>query len=307
MAKRTIILIWLQAWTLVSFGHADSLPPSLHKDRVWILAGANALAWTGTYIALDHAWYSDYPRTGFHFFDDLPEWNQMDKAGHIWSTYHMSRAGTEMWEWAGLDRKKAAVLGVTMGMVYQGIIELQDAYSEEWGFSWSDIASNALGAGGFLVQDLGWKEQRIHIKFSYWPGKYPPELRTRRDQLFGATATERILKDYNAQIYWVSGNLSSFFPESRLPRWLNVSVGYGAGGMYGGRSNRWTGADGVVQDYSQIKRLRRFYLSPDADLTRIPTNSKFLRSVFFVLNVVKIPAPTLEFNNSGQFRFHLLK
>lgn len=307
MAKRTIILVWLQAWTLLSFGRADSLPSTLHKDRVWILAGANALLWTGTYMALDHAWYSGYSRTGFHFFDDLPEWNQMDKAGHIWSTYQVSRATTEMWEWAGLQRKKAAVVGAALGMVYQGIIELQDAYSEEWGFSWSDIASNAVGAGGFLAQELAWHEQRIHVKFSYWSEQYPAELRSRRDQLFGSAATERILKDYNAQIYWLSGNLAAFLPESGLPRWLNVSVGYGAGGMYGGRTNRWADANDVWHDYSQVKRARRYYLSLDADLTRIPTNSKLLRTVFFVLNAVKVPAPAIEFNNNGRFLFHLLK
>ncbi len=302
-----IILIWLQVWTLAGFARADSLPPLLRKDRVWILAGANAVLWTGTYMALDHAWYSGYSRMGFHFFDDLPEWNQMDKAGHIWTTYQVSRATTEMWKWAGLSRHKAAVLGTASGMVYQGIIELQDAYSAEWGFSWSDIAANALGAGGFLAQELGWQEQRIQVKFSYWPMQHPPVLRDRRNQLFGAKATERIVKDYNAQIYWLSGNLSSFLPESRLPRWLNVSMGYGAGGLYGGRSNSWTDTAGVVHDYASIQRLRKFYLSLDADLTRIPTNSKLLRTVFFVLNAVKLPAPAMEFNNGGNIRFHLLK
>ena len=43
-----------------------------------------------------------------------------------------------------------------------------------------------------------------------------------------------MLKDYNAQTYWFSANLKSFFPEIKFTAWLNVAVGYGAEGMFGG-------------------------------------------------------------------------
>ena len=40
----------------------------------------------------------------------------------------------------------------------------------------------------------------------------------------------------------------------------------------------------------------QFYLSLDIDLVKIKTKSKFLKSVFSVINFIKIPAPTLEIN-----------
>ncbi|MFQ3306343.1 MAG: hypothetical protein ACI9K4_001412, partial [Polaribacter sp.] len=51
---------------------------------------------------------------------------------------------------------------------------------------------------------------------------------------------------------------------------------------------------------------RQFYLSLDIDLTKVNTNSKFLKSVFSVINFIKIPSPTLEINTKGQLKFHYL-
>lgn len=199
-----------------------------------------------------------------------------------------------MWQWTGLNKHTSAVLGGVSGMVYQSIIEIQDAYSAQWGFSWGDVGANVAGAGLFVLQETVGSGQKISVKLSYWPKKYPAELVARRDQLFGRSATERILKDYNSQTYWLSANVSSLFPEYSLPAWLNVAVGYGADGMYGGRTNIWTDKEGNTHDFSNIRRVRKFYLSPDVDLTRIPTRSKVLKKVFFVLNMVKVPAPALQ-------------
>ena len=115
----------------------------------------------------------------------------------------------------------------------------------------------------------------------------------------------RLLKDYNAQTYWLSGNIRSFMPDLDIPKWLNISVGYGATGLLGGTENVWTDKSGNSHDRTDIKRERNFYISPDIDFTRIRTRSKFLRSVFFVLNSIKVPAPTLEFGN-GKCRLHAI-
>ena len=44
-------------------------------------------------LALDQLWYQDYPRSKFHTLDDNSEWLQMDKLGHVFSTYQLSRIG----------------------------------------------------------------------------------------------------------------------------------------------------------------------------------------------------------------------
>ncbi len=295
--KLAILLCFTTLFTAISL--AQSAPDSLsvNKKRLYLVSGANAAFWTGSYIALNKAWYEDYERTSFHFFDDLPEWNQADKAGHVWTTYQLGRAAAECWKWAGIKKNTAALLGAGSAILYQGIIELQDAYSADWGFSWSDMGANILGAGLFAAQEIGWNEQRIQVKFSYRPVTYPVELTGRSQQLFGKSYMERVLKDYNGQTYWLSANLSSFFKESNLPSWLNISVGYGAGGLLGGRTNIWTDNEGISHDYSHISRVRKIYLSPDVDLTRIPVKSKVLKTAFFLLSAIKVPAPALEWSN----------
>jgi hypothetical protein len=44
----------------------------------------------------------------------------------------------------------------------------------------------------------------------------------------------------------------------------------------------------------------------DVDLQRIPTRSKVLRTTFFLLNCIKVPAPTLEYRSSGEWVGHWL-
>lgn len=258
------------------------------------MVAANALFYTSSYIALNKAWYADYEKTGFHFFNDNSEWNQMDKAGHVWSTYQVSRWSAGMWKWTGLNPVQSAVAGGVTGMAYQSIVELQDAYSAAWGFSWGDMAANLAGAGTFVAQDLAWNEQRIQFKMGFYPYRYPSALTARRNELFGTSTAERLLKDYNSQTYWVSGNLRSLVNAPAFPKWLNVAVGYSAEGLYGGRANYWKDDEGREFDYRHIARLRKFYLSPDIDLTRINVRKKWVRSVLSVVNSVKIPAPALE-------------
>ncbi|ULQ53916.1 DUF2279 domain-containing protein [Flavihumibacter fluvii] len=279
---------------------------SSRNKKVWLVSGAHAIVWTGTYIALNKAWYADYPKENFHTFNDFHEWNQMDKAGHIWTTYQLARISGAAWKWTGLPEKTAIWLGGGSALAFQSIIEIQDGFSQKWGFSWWDMAANTIGSGAYIAQELGWKEQRIQIKMGYWPYNYPEDLESRSNDLFGTGSIERILKDYNSQTYWISANLRRFIPVSHIPRWLNLSLGYSSDLMLGGMDNTWTDDQGNTVDRTDIPRIRRYYLSIDADLTRINTRSKFLRSLFSVCNAIKIPAPALEFNSDGKFRFHAL-
>ena len=128
------------------------------------------------------------------------------------------------------------------------------------------------------------------------------ELDKRADQLFGEPWYERMLKDYNAQTYWLSANLRSFFPKSKIPAWLNISFGYGSEGMFGGFKNQWIDQLGNDVVRNDIPRIRQYYLAPDIDFTKIPTRSKFLKTTFAILNAFKCPAPALMIDSKGNFR-----
>jgi hypothetical protein len=277
------------------------------KQRQLLVSGINVAAYGGSLFVLNRTWYRNEARTSFQTFNDSKEWLQIDKAGHGWTAYNAGRAATMLWEWAGMPHKKAVWLGGLSGFIYLTGIEFLDAHSEKWGWSWADIGSNIVGSSLFMAQEFLWNEQRIQYKFSFHKNKYrEPMLEERADELFGNGVYERMLKDYNAQTYWFSFNLRSFMPESNLPPWLNIAVGYGGDGMFGGFQNKWKNEAGNEITRYDIFRKRQFYVSPDIDFTKIKTKSKFLKTSFALLNAFKCPAPALMIDSKGKLKAYAL-
>ena len=184
-----------------------------------------------------------------------------------------------------------------MGFVFLTAVEVLDGYSQKWGASTGDVIANATGTALYVSQELLWKEQRIVPKFSFHTTSYAKL----RPELLGKSLNEQILKDYNGQTYWLSGNIHSFFKDSKIPTWLNFAIGYGADGMVTGDNEMPTSF--VIPN---INRHRQFYFSFDVDLTKIETKSHVLKTVFSILNTVKIPAPTLEIGVNKRTKLHLV-
>ncbi len=283
-----------------SLAFEQSLSAKERKKRIRAVTIGNIAGYGGAMIGLYSAWYKNYPQTRFHFFNDNAEWMQVDKVGHAYSAYIESKASMEMWRWAGLNRKQRIWIGGLSGAAYQTVIEVLDGFSDGWGWSWGDFTANVVGSAMLVTQELLWDEQRIDFKFSFHKNSYSdPVLQARADTLFGSGLLGRMLKDYNAQTYWLSVNLKSFFPKSNLPSWLNIALGYGADGMFGADDNIWKDKNGNVIDRSDVQRYRQWYLSPDINFTKIKTKSKFLKTLFFVLNSFKFPMPSLGFSKKG--------
>jgi hypothetical protein len=270
---------------------------SLNKARRNAVVIAESALASGALVGLSQVWYDDYEKSGFHFVNDNIQWLQMDKAGHVYSAYHLGRFGYDALAWAGVRENDRLIYGSTLGFAFLSGIEILDGYSAGWGASWGDIAANAGGTVLFVGQQLLWKEQRIIPKFSFHTTPYA----SARPEVLGETVSEQLLKDYNGQTYWLSINLHSFMKSSEFPKWLNLAVGYGAEGMI-------TGQDRLVNTVflPEKERFRQFYLSVDVDLSRIDTKSHFLKTVFSVFNTIKIPAPALEINTKGITKGHLV-
>ena len=70
---------------------SDSLNIS-RRNTVVITQTALASA---TLISLNQLWYADYPRSNFKTLNDSGEWLQMDKMGHVFSSYQLGRLGAK--------------------------------------------------------------------------------------------------------------------------------------------------------------------------------------------------------------------
>ena len=267
---------------------------SLNKKRLSTVMLGQGIFSVGTLFALNQLWYKDYEQSKFHTNDDSSQWLQVDKAGHIYSTYQLSRLSSNLFKWAGVEDKSAALYGSLFGFSYVTTIEIFDGYSKEWGYSWSDMAANALGTGLFVGQEYLWKEQRILLKYSY----HTTDFAGQRPGTLGDGLQEEFLKDYNGQTYWLSFNIQSFTKWQSFPKWLNLAFGYGGEGMLTG-SYTQTDSALIPQD-----RYRQYYFSLDVDFSKIPTNSHFLRTIFDVLNLIKVPFTTVEFNGKNEVLVH---
>ncbi|MDQ6609512.1 MAG: YfiM family protein, partial [Bacteroidota bacterium] len=258
------VTCWCQDTTALI--HNAAIKNINYKQRQWAVGSLTVAGYGGSFLFLNQAWYKDFPHSSFHTFNDAGEWLQMDKIGHAWTAYHTSRLATNLWRWAGFNNNKALLIGTGSSLLYMISIEYLDGHSAEWGWSWGDAGADIFGAVLYAAEELGLKGQRISLKFSSHPKNYSePDINKRADDLFGSSFQGRLLKDYNAQTYWLSANIKSFFTQTTLPAWLNISLGYGAEGMFGGYENfARSKTDGSVTfDRRDIKRYRQFYLAPD--------------------------------------------
>ena len=246
-----------------------------------------------TLLGLNRLWYSDFEQSKFKSVNDFNEWLQMDKLGHMYSSYQMGKYGAEALNWSGVNKKHQLIYGATLGFGFLTVVEVFDGFSQEWGFSWSDMGANALGAGLYVGQELLWESQRIHLKYSFHKTRYAAQ----RPNTLGSSFLEQVLKDYNGQTYWLSANIHSFFPETKLPKWLNVAVGYGIEGVLTGNEQT------DIVEFKDQNRQRQLYLSLDIDLTKIKTKSMTLKTLFSVLSTIKLPFPAVEFIDKNDIKF----
>ncbi len=221
------------------------------------------------------SWYDWRTAQGWRWFNDGHEWKQMDKLGHVWTTYHLSTlsyAGAQM---AGYSRPQALWLSAIVGWTAQATIEIIDGCFPRWGASAWDLAANTIGTGLFLLetgalQATAWG---VGMRFSFWPTAY---ARARPD-LLGQGASQ-ILKDYNGQTYWLC-----VFHRS----WpMGLALGHSAKGLLGGY--------GQVGPAQIAARERRQWL-----LSLEPYWPFFIRRkswTFLFLAALKFPFPTLIYD-----------
>lgn len=272
------------------FENADTL----NKTRAIVVASSISSVWTGSMIGLSNIWYDNVEKTSFHTFDDSKNWMQMDKAGHVYTANKISMLTGDLFLWSGMQNKNAAWSGFGVGLGYQMTLEFLDAYSSEWGFSWSDVGANALGSGSYLAQQLAWKEQRILLKFS----AHPTEYAQYRPQVLGGNFAERLLKDYNGQTYWMSASPGSFSKNSGFPKWLCFSVGYSVDQKLVGDQDFYTDfGNSPPQTIRNFEAKRQVLLSLDIDFSQFNIKRPWLKAIVKQFNYLKLPFPALIFSD----------
>ena len=289
---RYLIFVFLFfSFTLQAQIKLNELPQNFSQRKKNLLI-VESSSYSLALVGLNQLWYKGYKKSSFHFINDNNSWLQMDKFGHLTTSYFVGVLGIKTYQWAGFTRKQSIWIGGLTGTFFQSAVEILDGFSEKWGASSGDLVANSLGSLLAISQQLYWDEQKVLLKYSF----NPSEISNTNPQLFGNNLIQKSLKDYNGQTYWLCFNFEDVFNSSSyfLPKWLNLAFGYGADNMYS-------------DAYSLSHELgyRQFFLSLDINTDELNISNKFVKNLVNLFGFIKLPMPTIEYSQ-GKLIFHNL-
>lgn len=259
---------------------------SIDKKQLRNIVLAESALYVGGMTGLGLLWYKDSDSQSFLFFNDNKQWLQMDKVGHAYTAYHLTDINFQLLKNAGMKPKKAMLYSSLSSTAMMLPIEIFDGFSSNYGASWGDALANTIGA--FLpYQQFLFDQNYIYPKFSFSQSPYAKL----RPNTLGNNYLEQLIKDYNGQTYWISTDFNIFSSDNKFPNWLQFSVGYSGNQMVYGSPQ-----DNLENGYTAN---RQWLLSFDLNLSKIEVEQKWLRIMFNVINKVKIPFPTVEWNGKG--------
>ncbi len=271
----------------------DTINP-INKKRLAYVAVGGSVLYVSSMSALWQIWFATSPSSSFHFVNDNHHWLQVDKMGHAYSAYTISRCLNQSFRWCDMSEKKAVVLSGAMGWLSTTTIDILDGFSSKWGASYGDILANTFGAGMFTAQALGFKRQIVKFKWSY----YERPIAGHSPELIWNDWKTRWFHNYNGHTYWFSINTS---PIQKKVKWLSIAFGYSGNNMFSEVENPES-IDG--NSLIGIRRYRQFYLSLDIDPAQIKTRSKLLKTLLIPFEFIKVPFPALEYNGVDKLKLH---
>jgi len=150
MLRTPIVLFLLVLFILptVNGQPADTLLTDKRKVRQF--AAVTGAGYGIGVVAMYQLWYKDIPRQSFRFFNDNAEWKQIDKAGHFFSAFYISKGTAHVLRDCGIPSRRSAVIGSLTGFALLLPVEIFDGYSEAYGASTGDLIANAAGSSFFL-------------------------------------------------------------------------------------------------------------------------------------------------------------
>lgn len=246
-----------------------------------VLTGFNAGIWS---YYLD-TWYN---RTTdkFQFKDDWNDFSMnFDKFGHAWTSMVVQKGIHSMARWSNVPEPEALWISSSLAWLHMFPIEIKDAYFRVYGFAWTDIAANTIGAFYPTIQALNPSLKPYNLKMSMHRSReyYDPTYYHIRN----------LVDDYPGRTFWLSVDVNELLPRSAepyWPDWLCIAVGYGVENIY--RSN---GEPNVDRNNRGIG-TKELYVAFDYNVKKVfnVSEESVLSDVFDYMNLLHFPAPTIR-------------
>jgi hypothetical protein len=288
--RRGVCLVALLGYTfLPSLAQTPSVPAgagdssSVDQGRLALVAGVALGASVGIYVYQQQAWW-DGPRTEFWVVNDWVYSNGLDKLGHMYGSYLLSYVLQYGLEWSNVREDQSVLFGSLAALGLQFTAETLDGFHRIYGFSPGDAIANIAGA---TLPILQWRfpvMKNFQLKFSYYPSAgYLDDLKGSKQRVF--------LDDYEGQRYWLAVDPHFFLGKGArrvLPAWLGFAIGMG-----------------LTDPTTEMVRnpwTSEYFLTLDYNLSKIETESGFLKALFRALDFLHLPAPGIALKQ-GTVRF----
>ena len=141
----------------------------------WITVGA-----LGAMVLYGVAYY-DYGDSNWQiksdgWFEPSNKDGGADKTGHATSAHIETAAFAWINRRLGIPRKEAALRGAISAFALSFTMEVGDGFSDQFGFSWTDIVANAVGCtfGYFHASDPRFA-RLFDLRWEYWPSRLARE------------------------------------------------------------------------------------------------------------------------------------
>ncbi|GAB3986977.1 DUF2279 domain-containing protein [Spirosoma daeguense] len=254
---------------------------SLNRSRLWAVGASSLLTLGSTYIYLERTWWNG-KGVPFHFDEgrDLTYAGGLDKVAHFAGGSFVAETYYNAFRWAGVPQQKAEWLAFGSAAFVELGIEIKDAYSPTYGFSWRDVAFGTIGGFWPMAQHRSGFLRDAQWKVSYW--QQTPKYFNAR----GIPVQRFSIDDYINQTYWLSfspAHLGGHNWKKGWPDWLQLSIGMGL------EAETWNlHNDGLGGRHE-------WYVAPDINVVKLlKPRSAAGKAIVNLLKYIKIPMPTFQ-------------
>ncbi len=266
-----LIAVVLSAAILAAPSHAQDTS-DVKPVRLAVVSGVTLGTVIPVHIYQQRAWWQG-ARAPFRFENDWVYALNVDKLGHMYAGYILSRTFNYMLQWSGFSEHTSTFYGSAIGLSYQMYVEVEDGFHRVYGFSPGDAFFNIIGATIPLAQWTFPVLRNFALKYSYWPSPiYRSELASGQGKAF--------LDDYQGTTVWLAVDphfMMGKEASDALPSWLGLAFGVGARNLDESGGGR-----------------RQATLAIDYNLSKIATESDFLRALFTLLDYIHFPSPGIR-------------
>ena len=254
---------------------------SAYRTATRATVGGAALAGNvALYEYFRRAWWNGEPAPHMWVnWERREPFREMDKFGHAWGGYHLSRIGGELLGGACVSRTKAVWWSAAYAAAFQLQLEMWDGKQAEYGFSPFDLGANTAGAGYAVAQHYVPALRNVKPTISY--------ARTVAARRFGrAQGSElRPTTDYSGQTYWMSFDVDAMLPDDAARWWpgfVRASIGHSITDYVSPSTGR------------SLWGKREIVLSLDIDPEKLPGQNRIWRQVKHELSYYHFPSPALR-------------